>query len=146
MKNIPVPSDEKYRLEFLHSIHSLSSRCQWSAAAFLDPNFKRTTKETYGLRTSKAPPLVKELKDFQDGLYDIAKNIKFKKVRNNFQDKLKRDIITMKIEYLFLLIKPEIIIGQKRIHIEDIFIITSQRIMKKLMKMLLIISKLKTRK
>ena len=62
----------------------------------MDPNFKRTTKETYGLRTSKAPPLVKELKNFQDGLYDIAKNIKFKKVRNNFQDKLKRDIITMK--------------------------------------------------
>ena len=98
MKNIPVPSDEKYQLEFLHSIHSLSSRCQWSAAAFLDPNFRRTTKETYGLRTSKAPPLVKELKDFQDGLYDIAKNIRFKKVRNNFQDKLKRDIIAMKNE------------------------------------------------
>ena len=62
MKNIPVPLDEKY----LHT------------------NFRRSTKETYGLKTSKALPIVKELKAFQDGLYDIAKNIKFKRVRNNF--------------------------------------------------------------
>ena len=27
MKNIPIPANEHYELEFLHSIHSLSSRC-----------------------------------------------------------------------------------------------------------------------
>ena len=33
---------------------------------------------------------------FQDGLYDIAKNLKYRKVRNNFQSKLKQDIINIK--------------------------------------------------
>ena len=96
MKNIPIPANEHYELELLHSIHSLSSRCQWRAAHFLNPNFSKNKKETYNLKTSKAPPLVKELKMFQDGLYDIAKNLKYRKVRNNFQSKLKQDIINIK--------------------------------------------------
>ena len=98
MKNVPIPTDEQYQLELLHSIHSVSSRCQWRAAHYLDPNLSRNNKETYGLKTSKAPPLVKELKVFQDGLCDIAKNIKFKRVRNNFLNSLKSDIRSMRQE------------------------------------------------
>ena len=96
LKNVPVPSNEHYELELLHSIHSLSSRCQWRAAHFLDPNFSKNSKETYNLKTSKAPPLVKELKTFQDGLINIAKNIKYRRVRNNFQNNLHKDIKAMK--------------------------------------------------
>ena len=34
MKNVPVPSNENYELEFLNIIHTFSSRCQWRAAHF----------------------------------------------------------------------------------------------------------------
>ena len=36
MKNVPVPSNENYELEFLNSIHTFSSRCQWRAALYGD--------------------------------------------------------------------------------------------------------------
>ena len=32
------------------------------------------------------------MKDFEDKLYDLAKNIKFKDVTNSFQTKLNKDI------------------------------------------------------
>ena len=68
------------------------------AAHFLDPNFSKNSKETFGLNTTKAPPVVKELKTFQDGLCELAKNLKFRKVRNNFQNKLKSDLIAIRQE------------------------------------------------
>ena len=49
-------------------------------------------KETFGLNTSNAPPIVKELKSLQDGLVDMAKNIKFKRKNNQFQNKLRADL------------------------------------------------------
>ena len=50
---------------------------------------------TYSLKSTKAPPDVKEiieLKIFHDGLCDIARNLKFRKFRNKFHKKLKNDI------------------------------------------------------
>ena len=50
------------------------------------------------MKTSKAPPLVKELKVFQDGLCDIVKNLNFNRARNNFLNSLKSDIRSMRQE------------------------------------------------
>ena len=88
MKNVPIPSEDEYKLELLHSIKTFSTRMQWRALHFLNPNLTKNSKETFGLNTSKAPPPVKELKSLQDGLCDIAKDLKFKKVNNTFQNKL----------------------------------------------------------
>ena len=44
------------------------------------------------MNTSNAPPIVKELKSLQDGLVDMAKNIKFKRKNNQFQNKLRADL------------------------------------------------------
>ena len=73
MKNVPIPSEEEFKLEFLHSIHTFSTRMQWRAFHFLNPDVIGNGKETYGLNTARAPPNVKELKAMQDGLCDIAK-------------------------------------------------------------------------
>ena len=46
----------------------------------------------YGLKSNKSPPHLKELIPFEDDLADLVKNIKFRKVRNNFQMKLREDL------------------------------------------------------
>ena len=44
------------------------------------------------------PPHVKELKPLQDGLCEIAKNLEFRKITNQFQNKLKDDLKEIKNE------------------------------------------------
>ena len=44
------------------------------------------------LRSNKCPPQLKELIPFKDDLVDLVKNIKFRKIRNNFQMKLHEDL------------------------------------------------------
>ena len=98
MKNIPIPSEKDFKIEFLNSIHSLDNRMRWRALHYLNPQTVKNTKETYGLNTSSTPPFIKELKSFQAGLCDIARNLKFRKVRENFQKKLKDDLKDIKNE------------------------------------------------
>ena len=92
MKNVPIPSEKQIRLEFLHSIHNFSKRMKWRAFFFLNPDITPNSKETFNLNTSSVPPYIKELKPFLDGLCDIAKNLKFRKVNNQFLDTLKDDL------------------------------------------------------
>ena len=98
MKCVPIPSEEEYKLQLLDSIHKLDTRMRWRALHFLNPNPTTNSKETYGFNTSTAPPGIKELKSFQEGLIDIAKNIKFQKVNNQFQNKLRNDLKNIRRE------------------------------------------------
>ena len=92
MKNIPIPSEKDFKIEFLNSIHSLDRRMRWRASFYLNPQAVKNSKETYGLNTSSTPPFVKELKSFQDGLCDIARKLKFRSIHEQFQKKLKDDL------------------------------------------------------
>ena len=96
MKNVPLPSEKEFKIEFLNSIHTLDTRMKWRAFHFLNPQQIKTSKETFGLKTSKSPPPIQELKTFQDGLCDIARNLKFRNVKDNFQSKLKDDLKNIK--------------------------------------------------
>ena len=99
MKNVPLPCEKEYKIELLNSIHNFDTRMRWRAFHFLNPNSEKTRKETYNLNTTNPPPPIKELKYFQDGLCEIAKNIQFRKVNNNkFQNKLKDDLKAIKDE------------------------------------------------
>ena len=46
-------------------------------------------KETYGY---KPPPIIQELKEFENDLVDLIQNIKFRHVPNHFQNKLQKDL------------------------------------------------------
>ena len=94
MKNVPIPSDKAFRIEFLNSIDKLSIRMKWRAFHFLNPNPNKTSKETFNFNTTNPPPPIKELKAFLDGLSEIAKNLKFKQVKDQFQSTLKKDLKT----------------------------------------------------
>ena len=50
----------------------------------------------YGLKSSKTPKQVKELIPFENGLIALVQNISFRKTRNHFQKKIKKDIQLIK--------------------------------------------------
>ena len=53
-------------------------------------------KETYGFKSLKCPPAVSELKNFENELLLMINKLEFRKVTNDFQEKLKEDINEIK--------------------------------------------------
>ena len=74
------------------------TRMRWKAIRFNNETNKNEeqTTEWYGLKSPYTPRQVKELIPFENDLVELIRNIKFRKVQNNFQKKLKDDIKTIK--------------------------------------------------
>ena len=68
---------------------------RWKALQFLG-KLKTQEKESYALRSRKCPPAVDKLAAFEEDLRLMIKNIKFRKVNNEFQTKLSEDIKKIK--------------------------------------------------
>ena len=56
----------------------------------LNPSSKES-KETFGFKTTTSPPFIPELKPFEDELFSLVSNIKFRPHRNKFLDQMKDD-------------------------------------------------------
>ena len=52
--------------------------------------------QTFGFQSTNCPPPVNELADFEKDKMLMVKNIQFRKIHNNFQQKVKDDIKDMK--------------------------------------------------
>ena len=68
---------------------------RWKAFFFLNTNTDdTTTKETYGFKSKRSPPHMKELDVFEDSMLDMIQNIQFKTNHhpNNRQRKLGNDV------------------------------------------------------
>ena len=95
-----------------HSAEKFIRNLRWRAHFFLNPN-EKPSKETYGFKSIRAPPQIKELKQFEDRILTLIRNIEFRPYTNNFQEKLKRDIkeIEESDDFLLQQIKLQIIIS-----------------------------------
>ena len=96
LNNITTPNERTYKAHLNEKIKLFIKKLQWEAIFFTN-NSKETTKSfasgsVYGLKSTKCPPQLKELIPFEDDLIDLVKNIKFRKVRNDFQMKLHEDL------------------------------------------------------
>ena len=96
LKNIPTPDKISYKLRLLEKIEIFIKKMRWRAVFFINNNKKATEdyKEAfgYGLKSGRSPPQVKDLIEFEDDLVRIVKELKFRKVKNNFQPKLREDM------------------------------------------------------
>ena len=77
------------------------TRIGWKAIHFNNnnnstDNNKEENTEWYGLTSPYSPRQVKELIPFENDLVELFRNIKFRKIRNIFQEKLKEDIKLIK--------------------------------------------------
>ena len=64
---------------------------RWKTLQF-QGKLESDNKETYGFKSRKCPNGVDKLSKFEDDLMLMIKNIEFRNVNNNFQDRLKNDI------------------------------------------------------
>ena len=71
-------------------------RMRWKAIQFSNNENNDSKTEWYGLKSLSSPRPVKELTPFENKLISLVKNIKFRKVRNHFQDRLQKDLRRMK--------------------------------------------------
>ena len=96
LKNIPTPNERTYKLQLIEKIESFIKNLRWKAILFIN-NSKETTEScasgsVYGLKSNKCPLQLKELIPFEGNFTDLVKTIKFRKVRNDFQMKLHKDL------------------------------------------------------
>ena len=100
IKNIPIPSERTYLLQLMEKVEMVTTRMRWKAIHFnkndsKDSNIEEKT-ECYGLKSPYSSGQVKELIPFENDLMESIRNIKFRKIRNTFQEKLKEDIKSIK--------------------------------------------------
>ena len=92
-KNIPLASKKEYLEMVVQALEKFNRRISWHILLQLNPHLISTGKETYGFNSSRAPPRMKELKEFEKDLVSMVQNIKFRKRINPFLTKLKNEIV-----------------------------------------------------
>ena len=97
-KNIPLPSRSDYLQRLIEKTEQFLRRMRWKAYFFLNPDTTSFSKETYGFKSTKNPPPIEELKDFEDDMLRMIQSVKFKQVNNPFLNKLKEDADRIKNE------------------------------------------------
>ena len=76
---------------------------RWKAYFYLNPGTISNTKDTYGLKSTKNPLPVKELKKLKNDMLKMIQSPKFKHINNPFLEKLKEDAIKIKNETKLLI-------------------------------------------
>ena len=90
-KNIPIPSQNEYKLQLISKVEHLLKRMRWKTLQF-QGKLESDNKETYGFKSRKCPNGIDKLSKFEDDLMLMIKNIEFRNVSNTFQDQLRNDI------------------------------------------------------
>jgi len=96
--NIPLPSRSDYLQRLIEKTEHFLRRMRWKAHFFLNTDTASTSKETYGFRSTKNPPPVEELKEFEEDMLKMIQSVKFKNLNTPFLGKLKEDTDNIKKE------------------------------------------------
>ena len=80
-KNIPICSEKQYLKTFIDKTEKFVKNLRWRAFFFLNPKADREEKETFGFKSTRPPPHIPELKNFEEGLASMITNIKFRRTK-----------------------------------------------------------------
>ena len=94
MKNILLASKNAFLQTLIAKREFLIHRMCWKAFLFLNKNTDDTTKETYGFKSTRPPPHVNEMGEFEDSMLDMIQRVEFKTKThpNDLQKKLNKDV------------------------------------------------------
>ena len=90
-KNIPLPSQNDFLQRLIEKTEHFLRRMRWKAFFFLNPDASTSSKKSFGFKSTKNPPPIDELKEFEDDMLKMVQSTKFKQVNNPFLNKLKDD-------------------------------------------------------
>ena len=84
-------------MNLVEKIEAVIKRMRWKVVfCNKKDNDNEQLLENYGLKSESCPPQIKELVPFEEELINLVKRIEFRKVENNFQKKLREDILLIK--------------------------------------------------
>ena len=105
LKNIPLSTKKAYINALVPKVTSFIQRLRWRAYIFLENSKKKRntntdddsenevgSKETFGFGTSRSAPPVQALSGFENDLYALISNLKFRKGKSKFQNQLHKDV------------------------------------------------------
>ena len=95
MKNIATPNEDHYLKSLIIRTEDLIKRMRWKIFFYENDDINNEDEEnceTFGFRTHKTAPQSQDLTPFEDDLYNLIVNIKFRNNSNEFQKQLARDI------------------------------------------------------
>jgi hypothetical protein len=75
-------------------VENVVNRMRWKAFFLHEPN--ATAEYKFGLKSKKSPPVVIEMKAFEEDLINMIENIQFRKVTDTFLDNLDNDLKKVK--------------------------------------------------
>ena len=89
LKNIPIPNKNVYLKNMIFKLESFIKRIRWKAFFYekLD-NIPEKIVNNFRFKSVKTPPKNEHLNAFEADLYDMVRNIEFKRVSSEFQSKL----------------------------------------------------------
>ena len=100
LKNIPLPTESSYMKRLIEKVGSVIKRMRWRAFHYLtsgkDDHGDCYDEENYGLRSRRNPPHVEELEPFERDMEKLVGNVSFRKINDNFQNNLRKDINRIK--------------------------------------------------
>ena len=111
MKNIPTQSEDSFLKSFIHRTEDFLTRMRWRVLFFLkreeekkrdgcmsESESEDEMKETFGFRTPRIPPPIKEIQDFEQDLWRLVENVKFDRNKNKskFQTQLHNELKEVK--------------------------------------------------
>ena len=96
LKNIPIPNKNSYMKCLLSKTESFIQRLRWKTYYYLNPDKRKNYLDTYGFKTEKSAPQVKELVDFENDLYSAIDKLEFCNPKSSFQEQLNSDVKKIK--------------------------------------------------
>ena len=93
LKNIPIPPNELYMKRLVEMTESVMKRFRWRAFFFLKNEEEGGAHDDkkYGFNSRKCPPQIDELKHFEHDVAELIKNVRFRRICDDFQKTLRRD-------------------------------------------------------
>ena len=89
--NILVPSKEYYMHRMMAKTEEFVQHLRWKSFYHLNPS-DTPTKRTFGFKTTRTPPQVKELQRFENDLYRVFSDLEFTNFRSPFSRQLSQDV------------------------------------------------------
>lgn len=95
-KNIPIPKFSEYQKCLIMRTENFMRAIRWRTFFYLNPEIRAEPGEKYGFKSTKSPPYILELKQFEDGMLELVRSIKCKRISNPFQRKLDEDCASIR--------------------------------------------------
>ena len=76
MKNIPIPSQRQKKIQLISKVEKLIKRMRWKTLEFLGKlSTNNNNNQTFDSQSTKSPPPVNELANFEKDMMLMVKNI-----------------------------------------------------------------------